>query len=126
MGNATSRVLPVVERAVFDDLNDSRYLVISVLSETEQDVLIQGTVACGNEVAEVEKAIQAKRVIIIYGRNNHDDRVWLKYAQLKKLGGKAKVYIGGLFEWILLQELYGNERFPLTSAKFDPYQYSPK
>ena len=69
---------------------------------------------------------QAKRVIIIYGRNNHDDRVWLKYAQLKKLGGKAKVYIGGLFEWILLQELYGNERFPLTSAKFDPYQYSPK
>jgi hypothetical protein len=125
MGNATSS-LPVLERATFDDVRDARYLVINVLSEAEQDVLIQGTVSCTDEVAAVEEAIKEKRVIIVYGRNNHDDRVWLKHAQLKKLGGKAKVYVGGLFEWILLQELYGNERFPLTSYKFDPYQYSPK
>jgi hypothetical protein len=125
MGNSTSS-LPVLDRATFDDLKDPRFLIINVLSETEQDVLIQGTVPCSEEVAEVEKAIAEKKVIIIYGRNNHDDRVCLKYSQLKKLGGKAKVYIGGLFEWILLQELYGNERFPLTSYNFDPYQYSPK
>jgi hypothetical protein len=125
MGNNLSS-LPTLERATFDDVKDPRYLLINVLSETEQGVLIQSTVACTNEVVEVEKAIQTKRTIIIYGRNNHDDKVWLKYAQLKKLGGKAKVYVGGLFEWILLQELYGNERFPLTSYNFDPYQYSPK
>lgn len=118
--------LPVLERATFDDVSDPRYLLINVLSENEQDVLIQGTVSCTDEVAGVEKAIQEKKGIIVYGRNNHDDRVWVKYTQLKKLGGKPKVYVGGLFEWILLQELYGNERFPLTSYKFDPYQYSPK
>jgi hypothetical protein len=125
MGNTMSS-LPVLERATFDDVSDPRYLLINVLSENEQDVLIQGTVSCTDEVAEVEKAIQEKKGIIVYGRNNHDDRVWVKYTQLKKLGGKPKVYVGGLFEWILLQELYGNERFPLTSYKFDPYQYSPK
>ena len=125
MGNTISS-LPVLERATFDDLMNASYLIINVLNDTEQDVLIQGTVPCTEEVVQVEKAIQEKRVIIIYGRNNHDDKVWIKYAQLKKLGGKAKVYVGGLFEWILLQELYGNERFPLTSYKFDPYQYSPK
>ena len=125
MGNTISSV-PVLERATFDDLTNASYLIINVLNDTEQDVLIQGTVPCTEEVVQVEKAIQEKRVIIIYGRNNHDDKVWIKHAQLKKLGGKAKVYVGGLFEWILLQELYGNERFPLTSYKFDPYQYSPK
>ena len=125
MGNTISS-LPVLERATFDDLMNASYLIINVLNDTEQDVLIQGTVPCTEEVVQVEKAIQEKRVIIIYGRNNHDDKVWIKHAQLKKLGGKAKVYVGGLFEWILLQELYGNERFPLTSYKFDPYQYSPK
>lgn len=125
MGNTISSV-PVLERATFDDLTNASYLIINVLNDTEQDVLIQGTVPCTEEVVQVEKAIQEKRVIIIYGRNNHDDKVWIKYTQLKKLGGKPKVYVGGLFEWILLQELYGNERFPLTSYKFDPYQYSPK
>ena len=118
--------LPTLERATFDDVRDPQYLVINVLNESEQDVLIQGTVLCTNEVAEVEKAIRNKKPIIVYGKNNHDDKVWVKYAQIKKLGGKAKVYVGGLFEWILLQELYGNDRFPLTSCKFDIYQYSPK
>ena len=124
MGNQSLSM--AVQRATFDDVRIQTGLLISVLPETEQHVLIGGTVPCGDEVAEVEKAIREKKEIIVYGTNNHDDRVWVKYHQLKKLGGLPKVCVGGLFEWILLQEFYGKERFALTSYDFDLYQYRPK
>ena len=128
MGNQSLTM--AVQRATFEDVranvSGKTGLVISVLAETDQQVLISGTVPCVDEVAEVEKAIHEKKEIIVYGTNNHDERVLTKYNQLKKLGGLPKVYVGGLFEWILLQEFYGKERFALTTYDFDLYQYRPK
>ena len=125
MGNKESFT---VEKASFENvlLLEKSGVLISVFAEDDQNLLIAGTVPCAKEVEAVESAIAAKRSIIVYGRNSHDERVFTKYAQIKKLGGLVKVYLGGLFEWILLNEIYGNDRFPLTAKVVDLYQYRPK
>jgi hypothetical protein len=33
------------------------------------------------------------------------------------------VYIGGLFEWLLLQDIYGDEEFPTTAKIIDILKY---
>jgi hypothetical protein len=124
MGNGSSLN---VQRATFDEVREGKGLLISVLDETDQRVLVKGTVPCGDEVGEVERAIREKQPIVIYGKNAHDDKIWLKYKQLTKLGGSARVYVGGLFEWLLLHEVYGSDAFPLTTPEMvDLYQYRPK
>jgi hypothetical protein len=117
-----------LEKANFDEVasRNKTTILINVLSEAEQGVLIRGTVPCSDEVAEVENAIAQRDTILVYGMNCHDERIFAKYQQIKKLGGKPKVYVGGLFEWMLLNEIYGNERFPLSTDQFDLYQYRPK
>ena len=49
-----------------------------------------------------------------------------KYEQLISLGLKnVYVYGGGLFEWLLLQDIYGDESFPTTSKDLDILKYRP-
>jgi hypothetical protein len=58
--------------------------------------------------------------IIIYGKNCNDDTVQKKYQQLISLGFyNIYVYNGGLFEWLLLQDIYGKELFPTTKKELD-------
>jgi hypothetical protein len=33
------------------------------------------------------------------------------------------VYTGGLFEWLLLQDIYGKDEFPTTSDELDILKY---
>ena len=62
--------------------------------------------------------------IIIYGMNATDKTCITKYEQLLKLGfWNVYIYTGGLFEWLLLQDVYGNELFPTTSTKVDLLKY---
>ena len=62
--------------------------------------------------------------IIIYGENCCDSKVINKYNQLYKLGFKnLYVYIGGLFEWLLLQDIYGDDEFPTTTKILDILKY---
>jgi hypothetical protein len=49
-----------------------------------------------------------------------------KYDQIKKLGGNAYVYPGGLFEWLLLQDIYGMDEFPTSKKVGDMLKYKPK
>lgn len=98
--------------------------VISVLGADEQDVLISGTVPCADEIREVERALALRTRIVIYGRNDHDARIYAKYEQIRQLGGDPRLYLGGLFEWLLLQDFYGAEQFP-TTAKADLLKYKP-
>ena len=51
-----------------------------------------------------------------------------RYKQLCGLGFDACVYFGGLFEWLLLQEIYGISEFPIEkrgSAQVDALKYAP-
>ena len=64
---------------------------------------------------------------IIYGENCNDERLQEKYKQLINLGyTKTTIYLGGLFEWLLLQEIYGEDQFPTTSEELDILKFKSK
>ena len=53
-----------------------------------------------------------------------DPKIHTKYSQLSQYGlFNIKLYIGGLFEWLLLQEVYGSILFPTTSSELDILKY---
>jgi hypothetical protein len=65
-------------------------------------------------------------MILIYGKHACDLTPDTKYSQLTDLGfTQVYVYNGGLFEWLILQDIYGNE-FTTTSKIRDILQYRPK
>jgi len=35
------------------------------------------------------------------------------------------IYIGGIFEWLLLQDIYGEKEFPTTNKELDLLKYKP-
>ncbi len=90
-------------------------IIINTLPEQEQSILIFKTISIASEISQVENAIKLKNNIIIYGKNSNDETIYIKYNQISKLGGLAYIYVGGLFEWILLQDIYGPELFKTTS-----------
>jgi hypothetical protein len=105
----------------------ARYTIISTFPLNEQDLLIYNTVPCNVEINIVEDAIKKKTPIIIYGKHPNDSTIYDKYKQIKKLGGNAYIYPGGLYEWLLLQEIYGNDDFKTTKYKkpMDLIKYKP-
>lgn len=65
--------------------------------------------------------------IIVYGLNDCDESVIQKYKQLKKLGfTNVYVYLGGMFEWILLQDIYGDSNFKTTQKQLDILKFKPR
>jgi len=51
-----------------------------------------------------------------------------RYNQLRQLGFNAFVYLGGIFEWLLLQEVYGISEFPIENrgfSKVDVLKFAP-
>jgi hypothetical protein len=64
--------------------------------------------------------------IIIYGRNSNDDNLLKKCQQLLSLGFiNIYAYTGGLFEWLMLQDIYGYDEFPTTIKQLDFLKYKP-
>lgn len=86
--------------------------------------------------------------IIVYGLNTCDALPEKKYNQLRNLGFTTYIYQGGMFEWLLLQDIYGDCReddeddrtcfdvslfsnfdeieFPTTQKHIDILRYRPK
>jgi len=127
MGNVTST--NQIQKYNFDDLRNSmkdKPLLINTLPDNLQMCLIAGTVDIVNEVKILNDHLrtQKDKMIIIYGKNNNDETIIAKYKQLTGLGFvNVHVYIGGLFEWLLLQEVYGEENFLTTSLELDILKY---
>jgi len=117
-------------KANHEDMSDSRangVCIISTLGDREQDVLIENTVVCTEEIAEVDSAIKTGRTIVIYGKNSSDDSIYRKYDQIIALGHKnVYVYPGGLFEWLLLQDVFGEDAFRTTKKTLDILSYKPR
>jgi hypothetical protein len=64
--------------------------------------------------------------IIIYGKNSNDETSEKKYKQMFGLGfTEVYLYLGGLFEWLLLQDIYGYDEFPTTIKVLDILKYKP-
>ena len=111
-------------------MNSPDYLIINVLPIHEQDCLIRGTIDAANEEQILNKMIEsiviANKKIVIYGKNCNDENVTNKLHQLEKLGlNDVFLYRGGLFEWMLLQDIYGEKEFPTTKREVDILRFKP-
>ena len=101
-------------------------LIISTLSPNKQGCLIAGTIPVGEETSAINQYLQ-KNIgirIIIYGENASDDTICTKYNQLTGLGfSNVYVYPGGLFEWLLLQDIYSDGLFRTVGTETDLLKY---
>lgn len=101
-------------------------LIINTLDAHQQACLIAGTLNIEMEVDILNAQLKKNKdiQIVLYGMNSTDTTCVKKYDQLFKLGFyNIYVYSGGLFEWLLLQDIYGTELFPTTAAKVDFLKY---
>jgi hypothetical protein len=126
MGNFQS-----IQKANFEDVqyaitNRDNKIIISTMNSHE-NCLIQGTIPFSMEEEIINNFIAKKKkdvTVIIYGRNANDDSVVSKYKQLQGLGFyNLYVYLGGMFEWLLLQEVYGAVNFQTTCKELDILKY---
>lgn len=123
-----------IQKANFEDVqsifkNPNFYLLINTLSEDEQKCLIKGTLKCNEEELIINKYIRSNKKIniVIYGKNCNDETMIKKYNQIISLGFlNVFIYFGSLFEWLLLQDIYGFENFPTTSKELDLLKYKPR
>jgi hypothetical protein len=103
------------------------HILINTLSENEQYCLIPNTLNINQEEAFINKLIQSGKMeikIIIYGKNCNDDKLYKKQQQLTSLGFyNVYIYLGGLFEWLCLQDIYGADDFPTTKKELDLLKY---
>ena len=111
--------------------NSKKYAIINTLDKNFQTCLIQNTIPIQDEEDIINSILKDKYstliTIIIYGLNSNDESVYSKYEQLVKLGIKnVFIYTGGMFEWLLLQDVYGRELFPTTSKELDILKYKPR
>ena len=128
MGNTQS-----MKKINFEDMhtvikNPEQYLLINTLPVSEQSCLIVYTVNANDEEAIINKFIKENKSIriIIYGKNSNDERVQKKYQQLLSIGFyNIYVYTGGIFEWLLLQDVYGKELFQTTRTELDILKFKP-
>jgi rhodanese-related sulfurtransferase len=123
-----------IKKIGFEDMkyaleNPARFILINTLSNDDQDILIKTTIASDTEetvLNELLNDFQKDEPIIVYGRNACDNSVEKKYKQLINLGfDKVYMYVGGMFEWVLLQDVYGFAEFPTNRKVADILRYKP-
>jgi hypothetical protein len=113
------------------DQDNYKYIIINTMDKNWQSCLIQNTIAIQEEEEIINSILNDKVsksiTIIIYGTNSNDESIYSKYDQLVKLGIKnVFIYTGGMFEWLLLQDIYGRDLFPTTSRELDIIKYKPR
>jgi hypothetical protein len=128
MGNTQS-----MKKINFEDMqtvikNPEIYLIINTLPPLDQNCLIVNTTLATDEEALINRYLKENKNIriIIYGKNSNDETVQKKYQQLLSLGFyQIYIYTGGLFEWLLLQDIYGKDLFPTTKKEMDLLKFKP-
>jgi hypothetical protein len=126
MGNTQS-----MKKINYEDMqtvikNPEIYLIINTLPPSEQQCLIVNTTLASDEEILINKFMKENKSIriIIYGKNCNDESINKKYQQLYSLGFyNLFVYLGGMFEWLMLQDIYGKDLFPTTKKELDLLKY---
>jgi hypothetical protein len=107
---------------------NNNYTIITVIKN--DDCLIKGTVNIYNEEKIINELWDKKLLsnpIIIYGTNSSDENIIVKYKQLHDLGfTHLYIYPGGLFEWLLLQDIYTDKNIKTTKKELNLMKYKPK
>jgi hypothetical protein len=129
MGNSQSAQKINYEDVQYVIKNSEIHILINTLKETDQNCLIPNTICINKETDLINKFIKTgnKQVkIIIYGSNCNDEKLSIKYNQLYSLGFyNVYIYVGGLFEWLMLQDIYGDSEFPTTKKELDILKFKP-
>jgi rhodanese-related sulfurtransferase len=123
------------EKISFEDVqfaieNNANFILINTLPENEQTCLIKNTILSITEESIINELIQQYNYrspkIIVYGKNYIDETAEKKCNQLLKLGfSNVYFYMGGMFEWLHLQDIYGKDEFPTTKIVLDILKYKP-
>ena len=126
MGNTTSTRKVNFEDVQYSMKNKNKFLLINTLESSRQDLLIKNTVPFDREEELINKLIKSNQNvnIIVYDENANAPNLMKKYNQLIGLGFvNVFIYPGGLFEWLLLQDIYGFDNFPTTKKELDILKY---
>lgn len=124
MGNNHSAYIKKIN---FEDMqhaikDNEKSVIINTLTPDKQQCLIKGTITIEEEIKILNHYLSkdTKIRIIIYGINACDPTMLQKYNQLMNLGFyNIYIYPGGMFEWLLLQDIYGEDVFPTTTKEKD-------
>ena len=122
-----------IKKVTFEDVqfiikNKDRFILINTLPIDQQNCLILNTVTYDMEEKLINDLLGQynfkDKGIIVYGKNGNDDTVEKKYRQLISIGFvEVYIYVGGMFEWMMLQDIYGRDEFPTTSKVLDILKY---
>ena len=114
MGNTNNKCKYINFEDVQYTISGKSFILINTLPTDKQSCLIRGTLDITEEERIINKYISSREniKIIIYGMNSSDINVHKKYSQLIGLGFiDVYIYNGGMFEWLLLQDVYGKDLF---------------
>lgn len=126
MGNTQS-----LQKISFQDMIhcvERKYTIITVMKYDDNLCLIKGTVPIINEESIINEIYNKdlSTPIVIYGYNSCDENIIKKYIQLKELGFKnIYIYPGGMFEWLLLQDIYTDKYIKTNSKEMNLLKYRP-
>ena len=147
MGNKISEI--VNDRYVnFEDVQQCirnrqhQFLLLNTMPSNLQSCLISSTIIANEEESIINQLLNNSKnswlptsqtnntmnniTIVLYGKNNNEQNVFHKYNQLLALGfTNVFIYPGGMFEWLLLQDIYGDSEFPTTTRELDILIYKP-
>ena len=124
MGNTKSLPICSFEEVQEEIKSNNESFFINTLHESCQHCLIPGTLKAHEEEKKVNSLLsskyKSKTKVVVYGKNTRDQTVYKKYTQFIKLGiSHVQIYAGGMFEWLLLQEIYGDKLFPTIGNEHD-------
>jgi hypothetical protein len=126
MGNSSSSIKNINFEDMQYAINDNTTIIINTLDASNQKCLISGTISIEKEVEFLNAQLSKDKSIriVIYGMNSCDTSSVKKYEQLIGIGFyNVYIYSGGLFEWLLLQDIFGRELFSTTSTNCDLIKY---
>ena len=128
MGNNISYKTATFDDIIYASNHTDTCIIITTLPESSK-CLIYGTCPIEQEEKQINDIIDNNKniKIIIYGSSCSDLSVVKKYNQLRNSGLKdVFVYMGGLFEWLLLQDVYSSDIFRTIASDLDILTYSGK
>lgn len=129
MGNSVSTQKINFEDIQYAQKQGSQYIIINTLPLNEQSCLIQGSINSSEEESTINSLLSKNKSvnIIIYGKNSNDETIYKKVNQLLELGfSTIYLYVGGMFEWLLMQDIYGKDLFPTMGKEIDILKFCPK
>lgn len=129
MGNTSSTRKVNFEDVQHSMKNKNKFILINTLENARQNILIKNTIPISKEEELINQLIKSNQNIniIVYDENANAPNLMKKYDQLVNLGFvNVFIYPGGLFEWLLLQDIYGFENFPTTSQERDILKFKGK